>query len=292
MFICLTLKKKALIRAAAILAAVLIGAVCLGALGGSDAALCEGGEAVPVPILMYHSILKDPASACAYVVSPELFRSDMEYLRDNGYTTVFVSDLVDYAYSGARLPEKPVVVTFDDGFLNNLTYILPILEEMDLKAVVSVVGKYSESYSDTPDANPAYAYLTWDDIITLRESGHVEIGSHTYDMHTLGSRRGCAKRSGESEDDYRAALEADLTALQELLSEHSGVTPTVFAYPFGLVSGEALEVIKDMGFKAALTCSEKVNYLTGDPEELFYLGRFNRPAGISTQEFMKRILSE
>ena len=67
------------------------------------------------------------------------------------------------------------------------------------------------------------------------------------------------------------------------------VTPQVFAYPYGFSSPEATPVLKSMGFVAALTCKERVNRLTGDPDQLYDLGRFNRPSGVSTQAFMDRV---
>ena len=79
-------------------------------------------EPVPLPAIMYHSILKSQSRAGTYVVSPAVFREDMQYLLDNGYETVFIEDLIEYT-EGDDLPEKPVMVTLDDGYLNNLTYI-------------------------------------------------------------------------------------------------------------------------------------------------------------------------
>lgn len=244
---------------------------------------------VSVPIVMYHSILNDPAASGAYVISPDLFRSDLLYLKEHGYTTVLTSDLVAYAYDGVPLPEKPVLVTLDDGYLNNATYVLPILEELDMKAIISVVGAYSERYTDEPDPRPSYAYLTWQDIAALSASGHVEIGNHTFAMHQIGARRGCQRMKGVSAETYCSVLRADLEKLQTVLAEQAGVTPIVFAYPYGLCSAECVDVLKELGILAALTCEETINALTGDPEELYHLGRFNRPAGITTEAFMKRV---
>ena len=100
----------------------------------------------------------------------------MQWLSDNGYTTVFLSQLSDYEETGAPLPEKPVVVTLDDGYENNLTLVLPILEKLDLRATVSVVGSFSLDTADTR------CHLDLADVKTLADSGRVEIGSHTYAM--------------------------------------------------------------------------------------------------------------
>ena len=252
-------------------------------------AAAQSDTATALPILMYHSVLKDPAAASRYVISPDTFRSDMRYLKANGYTTVFLSEVCDFVLKGTPLPAKPVVVTFDDGYLNNLTYILPIVEELDIKAVISVVGEFSQRYTDTDDPNPAYAHLTWDDIKLLADSGHIEIGNHTYSMHSTSPRKGCTKLRSESEEEYLRVLSGDLGKLQDKLKENCGITPIIFAYPFGYMNESSISVLKQLGFTCALTCAEKVNYLNGSPEQLFRLCRFNRPAGISTESFMKRI---
>lgn len=272
------------------------GALCfcitaVGAKGWSSAYAAEQTEeaaGADVTILMYHSILQEENGNC-YCLSEAAFRSDLEYLKEHGYQTVFVSELVDFVREGQPLPEKPVVITLDDGYLNGLTAVLPILEELDMKATISVVGSYTEKSVAENDPNPNYAYLTWDNIQTLAASGRVEIGSHTYAMHELGKRRGAEKGRWESAESYQTLLQADLEQLQLLLTEQSGVTPQVFAYPYGFASPESLSVLKELGFTAALTCKEQVNHLTDDPEQLYDLGRFNRPSGVTTVDFMERV---
>ena len=247
-------------------------------------------EGIRVPILMYHSILKDPERAGKFVVSPDTFKEDMQYLKEHGYEFVFVSDLVAYVHEGKKLPKKPVVITLDDGYLNNLTYVLPILEELDMKAVFSIVGIYTDRFTEVNDPNPNYAHFTWDDVKTLVDSKRVEIGNHSYNLHKMGNRSGVMKKRGESVDAYREFLMQDLGKLQEKLKEHVGVEPTVFAYPFGFMCEETTPILKEMGFKAALTCNEKVNFITSDSELLYHLNRFNRPSGISTESFMRKII--
>lgn len=247
-------------------------------------------QGVPVPILMYHSILENPGTENKYVISIQTFRDDLQYLKEQGYTAIFISDLMAYADQGTPLPEKPVIITIDDGMLNNLSYALPALEEYDMKAAISIVGCFSQMSTEQEDPNPHYAHLTWEDIRTMNGSGRVEICNHTYNMHELDCRRGCTKNKGESEGQYQNSLRQDLEKLQTLLIEQSGVQPNVFCYPYGFISSESLPVLKEMGFRAALSCIEKVNYITGDPEQLYCLYRFNRPCGISTAEFMKKIL--
>lgn len=247
-------------------------------------------DGIELPIIMYHSILKDANRHGDYVISPDTFQQDMMFLQKNGYTTIFVSELIDYVCNNGSLPDKPVIVTFDDGYLNNLIYILPILQELDMKAVISIIGSFSQLYSDVEDRNASYAHLSWEDIKTLSDSNLVELGNHTYAMHEIGARKGSMKKRGESETEYQTFFREDVGKLQQTLKDNVGVAPEIFTYPFGFVSPEALPVIKEMGFKAALTCSEKVNYIARhDSEKLYNLCRFNRPNGISTEKFMEKL---
>ncbi|MCX7614952.1 MAG: polysaccharide deacetylase family protein, partial [Clostridiales bacterium] len=198
----------------------------------------EEPEGIRVPILMYHSVLRDPKAEGAYIVSPNTMESDFYYLLTNGYTPVFVSDLAKYVYGNTPLPEKPVVITLDDGYLNNFTYVFPLLQKYDFKAVISVIGISSEKFSKAPDPSPSYAHLTWNDIAVMAQSGHVEIANHSYALHYDSRRHGCMKMWGESSYDFETCISKDILKTQELLLQYCGVTPTTFAYPFGTATEE------------------------------------------------------
>lgn len=244
-------------------------------------------DKISVPILMYHSILNHPPDRCEFMLPTEIFQSDMNYLKEHGYTTVFVADLIAYVNEGIPLPEKPIVISLDDGYLNNLAYVLPILEATDTKAIISIVGSFTEHFSENPNPNLNYGYLTWTDIKTLHASHRIEIGNHSYSLHR-DQQIGTMKLRNESVEAYQERLMKDIRRLQEDLEEKTGIVPRVFAYPFGHISREALPVLKKLGFQAALTCYEKINHISRDPECLYYLNRINRPSGLSTVTFMEK----
>lgn len=248
------------------------------------------GEAVFVPIVMYHSLLKDPARANDYTVSPTTLEADLKYLAAEGYETVVIQDLIDYVYLGEPLPDKPVILTFDDGHLNTMTYGLPLLQKYHAKAVVSVVGAYVEEAVRQNDPNPQYAYLTWEDLKALRDSGCFEIQNHSYNLHNNKNVMGVKRKSGEVLATYQERLSSDVLKMQKALYEHSGINATAFTYPYGLFEKEGEQVLRELGFLATMTCEEKPNYITRSPESLFMLKRYNRPAGLSTARFMKKAL--
>lgn len=250
-------------------------------------------KSVKLPIIMYHSVLSNPKKADTYVVTPENLRSDLKYLKNNGFETVVVQDLIDYVHGSGTLPEKPVMITFDDGHYNTLYYALPILDEMDMRAVLSVVGLYADIFTQHPDPNPNYAYLSWDEVQLLIDSGRFEIQNHSYAMHSIGDRKGSQRKNGESVAAYSASFCTDVMRQQLLLQEKCGITATAFTYPFGLVSAEAQEYLEQMHFQASLTCYERINYIQkGNLQCLFNLGRYNRPGKASTNAFMNRLLKQ
>ena len=91
-------------------------------------------ESVAVPAVMYHAVLQDTSRHGRYTVSPQEFESDLQYLTSHGYTTVVMADLIAYT-QGGTLPEKPVLITFDDGYYNNYVYAYPIAQQMGCRFV-------------------------------------------------------------------------------------------------------------------------------------------------------------
>lgn len=274
-----------------ILTCIIIGA-CIVVLNRDDsvpaAGNVSGEDEIYVPIIMYHSLLKDSSRQGKYVISPDLFEQDLAYLKENGYTTVLISDLISYVYDGTPLPEKPIVITFDDGYYNNFLYAYSILEKYDSKMVLSVIGFYSQKYSESGEVNPYYTHVTWDNIKEMTESGRVEIGNHSYNMHSTSGRVGTQKLSSESMAEYTQTLKNDLGMTQSLLQQNVGITPQVFTYPFGAVSKGEEEIVKSLGFKATLSCENKINVIKrSDPDCLYGLNRFIRPYGISTEDFFE-----
>ena len=161
-------------------------------------------ESVTLPIIMYHSILKDSARQGKYVVSPEVLASDLDALRERGYETVTVEELVAYTQSGAPLPKKPVMLTFDDGYYNNYVYACPLLRQRGMRAVVSIIGSQTALFTENGEENAYWSHLRAE---RLRETEDVfEVQNHSWNLHEYGERRGCLRRRGEDESRYADLL--------------------------------------------------------------------------------------
>lgn len=243
-------------------------------------------DELELPIIMYHSLLKNPQKQTQYVISPELFEKDLQYLKKHGYTPVFMTEVIDFVEETGTLPEKPMVITFDDGYYNNYYYAHPLLEKYDMKAVISIVGRMTDEFSNTPDENPSYAHVTWDDILEMHLSGHWEIQNHSYDCHSYESRNGVCQVSTETDEHYKSFLISDLSHLQNQIAYVTGVTPNTFTYPFGAFDENTDEILKEIGFKATLSCTEGVStIIKGEPDCLYKLKRHLRPPDVSSDEF-------
>lgn len=255
----------------------------------SDCISANNPKTVNLPVLMYHQISPNSKSWNEYVISPEEFRADMEYIKTLGWETVGVKDIIAWQRGEFEMPEKPVMITFDDGFYSLVEYAEPILEEFGFKAVAAIIGSLCEQYSDNNIYPGEWDYLSWDDVIEMSDRGNIEIQCHSWDLHNTENSIGCAKRWGESVASYRRRLSEDLSKFINEFEKRKINFCYTIAYPYGSYDKYTSDVIKDMGFDAAFTCTEKVNVLTGDEEELYYLGRFNRPHGMSSEKYFSKI---
>ncbi|HBL40579.1 MAG TPA: polysaccharide deacetylase [Ruminococcaceae bacterium] len=249
----------------------------------------------PLPIVMYHQVNKSANRAGTYCVTLDELESDFRYIKECGYTAITTEQLLRAVDGKAALPDKPIMITFDDGFESIFQYVQPLLKQYDLCAVVSVVGAYTDRYSELDDHSVNYAYLTWSEIEQLAQSGTVEIQNHSYDLHQINNcgHKGAKKRNGESEEEYRAFLQTDLQKMQELCEKNAKIKPIAFTYPFGCYSKESKEIIREMGFRACFVCEEKINSIDYENTDwLYHLCRFNRPHGVSTQLFFGKLFGE
>ncbi|MBQ2770616.1 MAG: polysaccharide deacetylase family protein, partial [Clostridia bacterium] len=225
-----------------------------------------------------------------YVVSPETVQADIACLQSLGYSCILPSEAIAFCAGTGSLPEKPVLVTFDDGYLNNLTYVLPILEELEGKALINAVGSYADQYTETPDPNPNYAYLSWDQLEELAASGRVEIGNHSYNLHVTAPRKGILPLSGESAAQHKNLVTGDLCRMEGELKERN-LSSGVFAYPFGAMNPDCAALVRALGFSMTLTCREGISTIkAGDPSSLLSLCRYNRSAGPTSSAFFDEIL--
>lgn len=247
----------------------------------------ENAETLRLPIVMYHHMSPKERLWGTYVLPVDQFERDLVYFKENGYETISASQLIAWSEGESELPEKPVMITFDDGYESTYVYAMPLLEKYGMTAVVSVIGSVAEDFTETPDHMLDYSHMSWEQIADAEKSGVLDIQCHTWDMHRLSPRRGCDCMNGESSERYRAALSDDLSHFQSEFSAHTGRTAEALALPYGSYSDETISLCSELGFRAIFTCTEQVNHLSRCPSSLLTLCRYNRPYGPDSASFFK-----
>lgn len=193
-----------------------------------------------VPILCYHQIRdwrpKDSKSAKDYIIPTAAFREHMQMLADSGYHTVLPDQLYAYLTTGAPLPSKPIMLTFDDGDLDQYETAVPILDKHGFKGAFFIMTVAIGRRGKQP-------YMDKAQIKDLSDRGHL-IGAHTWDHHNV------KKYTGE---DWKIQIEEPKAKLEAII----GKPVKYFAYPFGLWNKEALPEIQKRGYVAAFTLADK-----------------------------------
>lgn len=230
---------------------------------------------ISVPIIMYHQVKNN--SFGKDVISPYEFESDLIYLSEHDYHTIVMADLIDYVYNDVELPENPIILSFDDGYLSTYKNVFPLLKKYNTKIVLSIVGKSTDDFSRVHDDNVNYAHMTWNEVNEMAESGLVEIQNHTYNLHKVkNGRYGCGQKYNESLESYEKIITEDVKTFQTQIELMTKVVPNTFTYPYGKYNDNTENILKSLGYKATLSCQYGVNLIGKNPEELYGLKRMCR----------------
>lgn len=242
-------------------------------------------QTICVPIIMYHQVKNNELGKD--VISPYEFESDLKYLSDSNYHTITMTELINYVYQDTALPDNPIILSFDDGYISTYKYVFPLLQEYNMKIVLSIIGKSTDDFSRVID-NHLTSHLTWKHVKEMEESGLVEIQNHTYNMHKIrNGRYGCGQLCNESLTDYEHLIADDVTKFEERIQLMEVATPNTFTYPYGKYNDNTEQILKKLGYKATLSCSYGMNLISRDPEKLFGLKRMCRAHNHSLNKLIK-----
>ena len=192
-----------------------------------------------LPILMYHHIGEPPAHAGKIredlTVSVEDFQQQMKWLKDHEYQSIKFSDLYKYTLGEIKLPKKPVIISFDDGYQDAFDNAVPILKAENLNGSFAIITQYPSTHSGTN------FYVDWQEIKTAMNDG-MEMVSHTQD-HFDG------KNPKYSEDFISNNLKGSISDIKD----HLNFTTNVLIYPYGRYTPKYIELAKQAGFKLGIT---------------------------------------
>jgi biofilm PGA synthesis lipoprotein PgaB len=130
-------------------------------------------------VFCYHNVPIKANPADSYGVSQNIFVEQMEYLRTHGYHPVSLGDILNTREGKKDLPDKPILLTFDDAYISYYNFVFPVLKKFDYPSLLAVVG----SWIDNPPEGLPEPLMSWDQIREVAQSDLVEIASHTYDLH-------------------------------------------------------------------------------------------------------------
>ena len=269
------------------LTAALAAAVLFAVPGEAETDSAQAGETVRLPIVMYHDITKNEKSCGPYVVSLAEFEADLRWLRGHGYETVSVQNLLDWEAGTFTMPEKPCMITLDDGACSTAAYAEPLLAQYGFCGVSAVIGAVCEEFSANGEQDAELSNLSWEAVREMAERGTIEVVCHSWNMHAQWPRKGCSRKKGESDGEYRHALSEDLGRFLGACEAHGVALSPAIAWPYGAYSRASTQTARDLGALAAFTCDETVNTLTHADGELLHLGRFNRPHGAAGEKIFQ-----
>lgn len=247
-----------------------------------------------IPVLMYHDI-GDEEPDNGMVITPELFEEQLAALRNAGYESVSFAELEEYVNGTGTLPERCVVITFDDGYLSNYEYAYPILRKYGFKATVFAVGVTSgaETYKDTGAA--IRPHFDWAQAKEMYDSGYVDIQSHTFDMHRVEGldaeyRDGASKLDGESDAEFAEIFKADLEKSRSDIESAVGNDVFALSFPKGIHSVLTDVCAREAGFDVTVTTEEGVNdVVRGLPQSLRGLKRIGMYPNITGEKLLELI---
>lgn len=233
-----------------------------------------------IPILLYHHIT-DGVSNSDMEVTVEKFEEHIKALYENGYTAITFDELYEYVENGKELPQKPVMINFDDGYKSNYEFAYPILKKYNMKATIFVIGVSigKDTYKDT--GKEITPHFDMKQAQEMQNSGIIDIQSHTFDMHQVENldkspaRVGAVPLKGESEADYINAFKSDIIKNRDIINS-LGKNKNVLAYPYGFYTQVSEALCKsELSIKATVTTNPVKNtVIKGLLQSLYAMGRY------------------
>lgn len=230
---------------------------------------------IKIPILLYHNFVatvpdEDPDNF-NYINTPQSFEENIKVILENGYTIISMKELDDAYNLKSELPDKPILITFDDGYYSNYEYIYPILKKYNVKASIFIVTDNIGKEID------GIKYLGWNECLEMQESGLVEIFSHSK-RHIFYNKFPARQIRDDVNESYKI--------IEEKL-EYKKLK--VFAYPYGAYTKETVNALKNNGIDMQVYDIGINNFKNFNKS---YIKRINIPCEMTGKEIIEEIEKE
>ncbi|PVZ90276.1 poly-beta-1,6-N-acetyl-D-glucosamine N-deacetylase PgaB [Serratia sp. S1B] len=265
------------------LSSVLATCVGMAAVGMTQAVSAKKPKINPatLTVIGYHEVTDDKEALIPmYSVSTARFEEQVRWLQKNGFHFISVDQLLKAHQGKTVLPEKPVLLTVDDGYENFYTNIYPFVKANKIPIVLAVVGSWLEPKADEmvnfgDDKIPRSKIVTWPQLKEMSKSGYVEIASHSYDLHhgILGNPQGNSEpaattrlydpetKTYEGDGAYAKRIYDDLKKNNDLLKAHGIPSPRVMVWPYGRYNLETVRIAKGLGMPITVSLDDGPVYL-------------------------------
>ena len=190
-----------------------------------------------IPVIMYHDIshrFNDP-----YTMSPADFAAQMEWLYAHGYQAISLKEARSLAGVDT---DKTIIITFDDGYASFMDHAFSLLQGYGFRATINIIGKYVGTY-----VAPNRPMLSWDEYRYLTENDYVDLGCHTYHLHSM-QKNVLTVSGGE--------IEKDLILFLDVLKKETGQGTDILAWPYGRFNERSMKIAQKVGFKYILTSNK------------------------------------
>ena len=218
--------------------------------------ISDRARGAKIPIIMYHDITAN--KDVSWDVTPEELEKHFQALQEGGYTPITMDLMVSHLRTGAQLPAKPVLLTFDDNYVGQYKYAFPLLRKYNYPAVWSVHTRFVGTGGQKPKA-------TWDQLREMHKSGLITVASHTVNHLNMTTLKD-------------AEIEKEVTESKKVLEKELGISIDYFTYPEGDFTERAKDKIKNAGYKAALSMSldPRQERSANESEDLLTIMRFGQ----------------
>jgi poly-beta-1,6-N-acetyl-D-glucosamine N-deacetylase len=229
--------------------------------------------------IAFHNIVDERDELDTDAVTTKTLIQFFEWLKGTGWTAVSLDDLAAAAHGEKRIPDKAILLTFDDGLRSLYTRAFPLLEAYRYPAVAALVGSWMEDRSDRmvqygDKMVPRSKFISWDEAREMQASGLVEFASHSYNLHhgiqanpqgnqipsAITRRYDPATRTYEDDAQYNERIRADLLRSRTVMATELGHPPRAIVWPYGRYTGPGLAVTKEVGFQFSLTLEAEPAY--------------------------------
>lgn len=215
----------------------------------------EKAKLAKVPIVMYHDIL--PKKQVFFDVTPQELEQHFQFIQKQGLTPISFDQLAMHLRTGLPLPEKPIMLTFDDGYGGHYEYVYPLLKKYGYPAVFSI-------YTSGVGVNSGRTHVNWEQLQEMAADPLITIAAHSV-THPEDLRK--------LPDDK---LEREIVESKQILETQLGIPIRYFTYPAGKYDERVAQVVKQAGYQAALTMDDRDERFAGDSASLLAVGRFGQ----------------